>query len=141
MLVTGDAMELVSVSNLGLALLAMAASLWVWLGKQRRERPNLRAYGNRLVVFGGDPVEHPFTVANLSSLPDVLFGVRVWGKGKNGRWILLEGGTVSRINQSYLPPNVTLHTTLPINLGPHQTVALYVAFDRKDEEMVEPFRY
>src|SRR5262245_48350266 len=99
-------MEPVIIMNLGMAVLAMTASVWVWLGKQRRERPNLRAYGNRLIVFSGDPVEHPFTVANLSSLPDVLFGVRVWGMGKNGRWLLLEGRTVSRVDQSYLPPNV-----------------------------------
>jgi hypothetical protein len=134
-------MDLFTVVNLALAVLAMAVSLWVWLAKQRGERPNLRAYGNRLVIFGGSPLEHPFTVANVSSLPDVLFRVRIWGMGTDRRWKPLPVQEPSRITQHDVPPNVPLHTQLPINLMPHQTVALYVAFERPDDELVQPFRY
>jgi hypothetical protein len=150
-------MNLATLFPMIISVLAMAFSVWLWLLQQQRERPRLGAHANRLVVYATDrnAKELPITVMNLSALPDVLFKVRIWGKFKDGGWLLAkttETHDQARMAHRWLGvtpddearrTKLTVHSKLPINLAAHQTAILYlyVEFDRPTAELVDPFRY
>jgi hypothetical protein len=94
---------------------------YLFLVKSQQERPQLRVFkaepkiGGYAVSSSTDPVKLVFEVkaivANYSSLPNALLGLRAWVKTREGTW---------REAEAVADPK----TPLPLNLAPLQTVRL-----------------
>jgi hypothetical protein len=109
-------------SMIGSALTA-AWTAYFWLVRIKRERPDLRAFFVEHETFlAHSTVEHRHVgvklgliVANYSTLPNALLGIRLWARQKNGGWMAVE--------------NITFDakTPLPFNVAAMQTVLVRVA--------------
>ena len=96
-------------------------TIYFWITKARMERACLKTYpvephmGGHAFSSHGDPIklifEPKLIVANYSSLPNALLGVRAWLKTREGGWL-----------PAKVAPDVS--TPLPINVPPLQTVRL-----------------
>ena len=104
-----------------LSSITALATFYLWAVKARQERPRLRAckaeprFGGYAPSSCGDPVRLAFevkaVVANCSSLPNALLGVRVWLRLREGTWQEAEAKIDER-------------TALPLNLPAMQTSRL-----------------
>jgi hypothetical protein len=109
-------------SMVGSALTA-AWTGYFWLVRIKRERPDLRPYlADQEQFLAHSTGEHRHVgiklgliVANYSSLPNALLGVRLWLRGRDGGWLEVD--------------NVTFDakTPLPFNVPAMQTVLVRVA--------------
>jgi hypothetical protein len=96
-------------------------TFYFWIMKARMERQKLKTYAAEPHVGGhafsshGDTIklifEPKLIVANYSSLPNALLGVRAWLATREGGWILAKA-------------TLDASTPLPINISPMQTVPL-----------------
>jgi hypothetical protein len=100
--------------------------LWTayfWLVRVKRERPNMRPYLADQEMFLGLSVGETrqvgiklgLIVANYSSLPNSLLGVRLWLRQRDGGWLAIENLTFDA------------KTPLPFNVPAMQTVLIRVA--------------
>jgi hypothetical protein len=109
-------------SMIGSALTA-AWTAYFWLVRVKRERPNLRPYlADQEQFLAHSTGEHRHVgiklgliVANYSSLPNALLGVRLWLRQRDRGWLEVE--------------NVAFDakTPLPFNVPAMQTVLVRVA--------------
>jgi hypothetical protein len=119
-------------SMIGSALTALWTA-YFWLVRVKRERPDLRAYIADQEMFLGNAVEGNrqigiklgVIVANYSSLPNALLGIRLWLRLRAGGWLPIEGITYDA------------KTPLPFNVSAMQTVLVRmagrVAFPTEDD--------
>src|SRR5262249_30600956 len=98
---------------------SMAATLYFWLVRMRREKPCLKPYLADPEVYLGlsrDDVRRigvkvGIIVANYSVLPNAVLGARLWIRRADGGW--LEAGNVAFDKQTPQPFNVSpLHTVM-----------------------------
>jgi hypothetical protein len=104
-----------------LSSITALATFYLWAVKARQEQPRLRVckaeprFGGYSPSSCGDPVRLVFevkaVVANYSSLPNALLGVRTWLRLRDGSWREAE----ARIDE---------RTALPLNLPAMQTSRL-----------------
>jgi hypothetical protein len=100
--------------------ISMAATLYFWLVRMRRERPCLKPYLVDREFYLGlsrDEVRRiglkvGVVVANYSVLPNAVLGARLWIRQQDGGW--LEAGNIAFDKQ----------TPQPFNVPPLQTVML-----------------
>lgn len=119
-------------SMIGSALTALWTG-YFWLIRVKRERPDLRAYVADHETFlahsTGDQrhvgVKLGLIVANYSSLPNALLGVRLWLRQRDRGWLEVE--SVSFDAKTPLPFNVPAMQTVLVR------VAGRVAFPTADE--------
>lgn len=98
--------------------LSAAWTAYFWLVKVRRERPDLRAHlADHELFLGGSlggtrqvGIKLGLIVANYSSLPNALLGVRLWVRQKDKGWLAVEGLSYDKA------------TPLPFNVPAMQTV-------------------
>jgi len=116
-----SSMSMPALSMLGTAL----SFLWTgyfWLVRVKRERPDLRPYIADQEWFLGTTVgptlqiglKLGLIVANYSSLPNALLGVRLWLRQRDGRWLAVEG--LSFDPKTPLPFNVPAMQTVLVRL-------------------------
>jgi hypothetical protein len=110
-----------SIFSFSVSMCSALFTFYFWIVKARMERPNLKVYSAEPNISGhafsscGDPIKLIFTprtiLANYSSLPNAVLGVRLWLKNCEGAW---------------LPMTTTLDkdSPLPINVAPMETVRL-----------------
>jgi hypothetical protein len=109
-------------SMIGSALTALWTA-YFWLVRVKRERPDLRPYIADQEMFLGNTVGETrqvglklgLIVANYSSLPNALLGVRLWLRQRDGGWLPIEGVTFDP------------KTPLPFNVPAMQTVLVRIA--------------
>jgi hypothetical protein len=109
-------------SMIGTALTALWTA-YFWLVRVKRERPDLRSYVADQEVFLGNTVGESrqvgfklgLIVANYSSLPNALLGVRLWLRQRDGDWLPVEAVTFDP------------KTPLPFNVPAMQTVLVRIA--------------
>jgi hypothetical protein len=100
--------------------------LWTgyfWLVRVKRERPDLRPHLADHEVFLGNTVGETrqigikigLVVANYSSLPNALLGIRLWLRKRDSGWMPIEGVTYDA------------KTPLPFNVPAMQTVLVRIA--------------
>jgi hypothetical protein len=112
-----DTMSMFSMAGSAFSTLATG---YFWLVRNRREKPNLRAYvADREFYLGRGGAENRqvgcklgLIVANYSILPNSLLGVALAVKRKDGGWQAVQGMTFDP------------QTPLPFNIPPMQTVLL-----------------
>jgi hypothetical protein len=112
-----DTMSMFSMAGSAFSTLATG---YFWLVRNRREKPNLRAYvADREFYLGRGGAENRqigcklgLIVANYSILPNSLLGVTLAVKRKDGGWQPVQGMTFDP------------QTPLPFNIPPMQTVLL-----------------
>jgi hypothetical protein len=119
-------------SMIGSALTA-AWTAYFWVVRVKRERPDLRPHLADHEVFLGNTVGEArqvgiklgLVVANYSSLPNALLGVRLWIRKRDGGWLPIESVTFDA------------KTPLPFNVPAMQTVLVRimgrVAFPTADD--------
>jgi hypothetical protein len=110
--------------NLFLSLSTAGFTIYFWLVKAAQERPRLRVHPAAPRIGGwarsscGDPVTLVLDVkavlANHSSQPNAVLGVRAWVRRRDGSW-----------QEAEATPDVK--TPLPLNLPPMQTLRLDLA--------------
>jgi hypothetical protein len=99
--------------------------LWTgyfWLVRVKRERPDLRPYLADQEWFLGSTVGETrqvgvklgVIVANYSSLPNALIGVRLWLRSRDRRWVPIEG--LAFDPKTPLPFNVPAMQTVLVRL-------------------------
>jgi hypothetical protein len=127
-----DSMTMPITSLIGSAL-TFAWTCYFWLVRVKRERPDLRPYFADHEMFLGTStgetrqvgVKLGLVVANYSSLPNAVLGVRLWLRRRDGEWLAVE-------NLSYAPD-----TPMPFNVPAMQTVVVRlvgrVAFPYADD--------
>ncbi len=109
-------------SMIGSALTA-AWTAYFWLVRVKRERPDLRSYIADQEMFLGNTIGETrqvglklgLIVANYSSLPNSLLGVRLWLRQQDGGWLPVESLTFD------------VKTPLPFNVSAMQTVLVRIA--------------
>jgi hypothetical protein len=146
-----DTMSMFSMAGSAFSTLATG---YFWLVRNRREKPNLRAYlADREFYLGRGGADNRqigcklgLIVANYSILPNSLLGVTLAVKRKDGGWQTVQGMTFDA------------QTPLPFNIPPMQTVLLrvngYLSFPnmaesgtstgilaRYVEQLAEPLQY
>jgi hypothetical protein len=98
---------------------SMAATLYFWLVRMRREKPCLKPYLAEREFYLGlsrDEVRRiglkiGIIVANYSVLPNAVLGARLWIRRTDGGW--LEAGNVAFDKQTPQPFNIPpLHTVM-----------------------------
>lgn len=95
---------------------------YFWFARMRNERPHVVPYLHERELFLGtsrDQVRQVgaklgIALANFSTLPNALLGLRVWVKAKSGAFLPLDGAAVDKA------------TPLPANLAPLATLALRI---------------
>jgi hypothetical protein len=119
-------------SMLGTAF-TFAWTAYFWLVRVKKERPSMRPYLADQEMFLGSTVGETrqvgiklgLVVANYSSLPNALLGVRLWLRQRDGGWLAIENLTFDA------------KTPLPFNVPAMQTalirIAGRVAFPTVDE--------
>lgn len=109
-------------SMIGSALTALL-TVYLWVVRIKRERTDLRPYIADQEVFLGNTIGETrqvglklgLIVANYSSLPNALLGVRLWLRQKDGGWLPMEGVTFDA------------RTPLPFNVPAMQTALIRIA--------------
>jgi hypothetical protein len=97
-------------------------TVYFWLVKSRRERPDLRGFlADRELFLGTQTADRRqigvklgLVVANYSSLPNAILGVSMSAKQRDGTWLALEDVTFDK------------QTPMPFNVPSLQTVLLRV---------------
>ncbi len=114
--------SLLTYIGLGGSVFSTITTAYFWLVRMNGERPNLRTYFHDKELFLGAGREQTrqlgvklgFIIANYSTLPNALIGVRLAVRSRQGTWLPLEGATFDK------------QTPLPFNLPPLTTVVLRV---------------
>ena len=107
--------------SFGFSTLTALATFYFWIVKARQERPWLRVCKAEPQITGyargscDDPIRLTFEVktivANYSSMPNALLGVRAWVRMREGGWQEAE-------------TSIDAKTPLPLNLPSLQTARL-----------------
>ncbi len=140
---TEQLLDMVSLSG---SVLATGITLFFWLVKARREKPLLRSYAVGSLDAAQAPsakdghVRNTFfyrgVVANYSTLPNAVIGVRVRVKMRSGEWVEAQ---VSAEKEQQLPLNVSPLQTAPLVLqvGLESTGSLSgsTTIDRRDNAL------
>jgi hypothetical protein len=112
-------MKVVSLVGSGFAT---ASTLYFWLIRANRERPQLKTYltspfDASFLAGSGDTMRSQFyvkaVVANYSTLPNAILGARTWVKARDGSW---------QLATTIFPEK----NQVPCNLAPLQTVPLQI---------------
>jgi hypothetical protein len=114
--------ELIKYASLAGSVFATLSTFYFWFVRANAERPNLKAHriaplDGAQLAGGPDTMRSQFylkaVVANYSSLPNTVLGVRAWVKGQDGAW---KDATVSLDEKSQLPLNLPPLHTVPLGL-------------------------
>lgn len=110
--------------SFALSASSAAATLYLWAVKARQERANLRVCPAEPNVGGyarsscGDPIRLVFElktiVANHSTLPNAVLGLRAWVKRRDGSW---QAATATPDPKTPLPLNLPSLQTARLNLS------------------------
>jgi hypothetical protein len=114
--------ELVKYASFAGSVLATASTAYFWLVRANGERPRLKTYrvaalDGAQLAGGPGTMRSQFyvkaVVANYSSLPNAVLGVRTWVKGRDGAW--QEAATI--LDEKSQPPfNLPPLHTVPLGL-------------------------